>query len=92
MELKELLEQVAGGALSVEEAARELNQTTYEDLSYAKVDHSREVRSGFPEVVFCERKTAEQVGEIMKAIYARSGLVLGTRASVEQFEAVHHAR
>ncbi len=88
MELKELLEQVAGGALSVEEAARELNQTTYEDLSYAKVDHSREVRSGFPEVVFCERKTAEQVGEIMKAIYARSGLVLGTRASVEQFEAV----
>lgn len=60
----------------------------YEDLSFAKVDHAREARSGFPEVVFCERKTEEQVAQIMQSIYDRSGLVLGTRANGAQFEAV----
>lgn len=88
MDLKALLEQVADGTLSVAAAEEELNRTSYEDLSFAKVDHSRESRSGFPEVVFCERKTTEQVSEIMEAIYARSGLVLGTRATPEYYEAV----
>ena len=66
----------------------ELKQGSYEDLEFAKVDHSREARSGFPEVVFCERKTEVQVAQIMKAIYDRSGLVLGTRANAEQYDAV----
>ena len=60
----------------------------YEDLSFAKVDHLREERSGFPEVVFCERKTEEQVAQIMQSIFNRSGLCLGTRASDAQFQAV----
>ncbi len=66
----------------------ELKQGSYEDLSFAKVDHSREARSGFPEVVFCQSKTEEQVAQIMKAIYDRSGLVLGTRANEAQFQVV----
>ena len=66
----------------------ELKQGSYEDLEFAKVDHSREARSGFPEVVFCERKTEDQVSQIMKAIYDRSGLVLGTRANAAQYDAV----
>ena len=66
----------------------ELKQGSYEDLEFAKVDHSREARSGFPEVVFCERKTEDQVAQIMKAIYDRSGLVLGTRANAAQYDAV----
>ncbi|MBR1704721.1 MAG: nickel pincer cofactor biosynthesis protein LarB [Clostridia bacterium] len=60
----------------------------YEDLSFAKVDHLREARSGFPEVVFCERKTEAQVAQIMQSIFNRSGLCLGTRASDAQFQAV----
>ena len=60
----------------------------YEDLTFAKIDHQREARSGFPEVVFCEKKTADQVAQIMQAIYDRSGLVLGTRADAEQYAAV----
>ena len=66
----------------------ELKQGSYEDLEFAKVDHSREAVSGFPEVVFCERKTEDQVSQIMKAIYDRSGLVLGTRANAAQYDAV----
>lgn len=85
MELKDLLAQVAEGTLSVEEAEQKL--PAYEDLDFAKVDHLREKTSGFPEVVYCERKTPEQVGKIMKAIYDRSGLVLGTRANREHYEA-----
>lgn len=60
----------------------------YEDLSFAKVDHQRERISGFPEVVYCERKTPEQVATIVKAIYDRSGLALGTRAAEAHFAAV----
>lgn len=88
MELKDLLAQVADGTLSVEAAEKELKQDSYEDLSFAKIDHSREARSGFPEVIFCERKTPEQVAQIAVAIYGRSGLVLGTRANTEHYEAV----
>lgn len=60
----------------------------YEDLTFAKIDHQRESRNGFPEVVFCEKKTADQVAQIMQSIYGRSGLVLGTRADAEQYAAV----
>ena len=66
----------------------DLKKGSYEDLTFAKVDHSREAHSGFPEVVFCERKTEDQVSQIMKAIYDRSGLVLGTRANAAQYDAV----
>lgn len=65
-----------------------LQQPAYEDLTFAKVDYSRAERNGFPEVVFCERKTPEQVAEIMKAIFNRHGLVLGTRAEEAHFAAV----
>ena len=88
MELKDILAQVADGTMSVEAAEQELKQDSYEDLSFAKVDHPREARSGFPEVIFCERKTPEQVATIAQAIYGRSGLVLGTRASAEHYDAV----
>lgn len=66
----------------------DVKHDSYEDLSFAKVDHSREARNGFPEVVFCEQKTEEQVARIMKAIYEKSGLALGTRANCAQYEAV----
>lgn len=88
MDLKTILASVANGELSVEAAEQKLKQDTYQDLSFAKVDHTREARSGFPEVVFCERKTPDQVSQIMVAIYGRSGLALGTRANAAHYDAV----
>ncbi|MBO4383574.1 MAG: nickel pincer cofactor biosynthesis protein LarB [Clostridia bacterium] len=91
MELKDLLAQVADGQTSADDALEQLKTLPYEDLSFAKVDHHRHIRSGFPEVVYCERKTPEQIRDIMKAIHNRAGLVLGTRASAEQYEVVRAA-
>jgi NCAIR mutase (PurE)-related protein len=57
-------------------------------LGYARLDHHRELRTGFPEVVFCQGKTVEQVAEIFVRLAAKSKTVLGTRASLDAFNAV----
>ncbi len=60
------------------------------DLGHTRVDVGREQRCGFPEVIFCERKTPEQVADIAVVIAARSGIMLGTRASEEHATAVQN--
>jgi hypothetical protein len=57
-------------------------------LGFAKLDHHRHLRRGFPEVVFCESKTTEQVVAIVAAMVKRECNVLATRVSVETAEAV----
>jgi NCAIR mutase (PurE)-related protein len=52
---------VAKGTKSVDEAMAKLKSLPYEDLGFAKLDHHRHLRRGFPEVVFCESKTTEQI-------------------------------
>ncbi len=58
------------------------------NLGFARVDLDRQRRRGFPEVIYCEGKTAEQVAAISKTLVENHGLVLGTRARLEQFDAV----
>ena len=65
----------------------------FEDLDFAKVDHHRELRQGFPEVIYGEGKTPQQICSIASAILSRSGKVLVTRASEEAYrevQSVHH--
>ena len=58
-----------------------------EDLGFANIDHNRELRQGFPEVIYAAGKTKEQVTEIFKRLYERSdGNLIATRASREKFE------
>ena len=58
-----------------------------EDLNFASIDHARELRQGFPEVVFAAGKTSEQVKKIFKSLHERSkGNLIATRASREQYE------
>ncbi len=85
---KEVLEKVKEGSLSVEEAMEELKQASYENIGYARLDTNRELRTGFPEVIFCQGKTTEQAAQIFRKLYEKSGLVLATRASREQYEAI----
>lgn len=61
---------------------------TYVDLGFARVDTDRKRRRGFPEVIYCEGKTPDDVAAIAKAIVDTDGVLLGTRASREHFEAV----
>lgn len=85
--LRSLLEQVATGGESVDQAVAALRTLPYEDLGFARLDHHRSLRWGFPEVVFCPGKTPPQVAEIVERLAQRNPRVLGTRASQEQFQA-----
>ena len=86
--LRALLDAVARGETAVDAAVASLRALPFEELDFATLDHHRTLRWGFPEVIFCEGKTAAQVAEIVVRLAARGPRVLGTRASVEQFEAV----
>jgi NCAIR mutase (PurE)-related protein len=86
--LKKILQQLADGKTSVESVLEALKGLPYEDLGFVKIDHHRQLRRGFPEVVFCEGKTSEQVAEIVTRMVAAGNNVLATRASVGTFEAV----
>lgn len=86
--LRELLENVRGGRVSVDDALGSLRDLPYEDLGFAKLDHHRELREGFPEVVLGLGKSPEQVARIAERLSARSGRVLVTRATLEHAQAV----
>lgn len=88
MDTKKLLEQVKNGDIEISEAEEILKKLPYEDLGFAKLDHHRQLRSGFGEVIYCSGKTTEHLVKIFQAFYQRGVDVLGTRASKEQFLAV----
>lgn len=81
--LKQLLEEVRRGTLPVEDAVSRLATLPYEDLGFAKVDHHRALRRGFPEAVFGAGKTPEQILTIVERITARGQGVLVTRTTSE---------
>lgn len=80
--MEEILEQVQRGSLSVAEAKEKL--ATYENLGFAKVDHHRKNRQGFPEVIYGEGKTDVQILSIIKAIRSKENDVLVTRISKDK--------
>ncbi len=83
--LEDLLQKVRDGKVSPGEAARRLRDLSVEDLGFARLDHGRGLRCGFPEVVFCQGKRPEEAAAIGERIYKKSGKVLLTRASEEVF-------
>jgi hypothetical protein len=88
MELKTLLDSVAAGQVSPEDAAGRLRSLPFEDLGFAKIDHHRTLRKGYPEVIFCAGKTPSQVVDIVERMTAHGSNVLGTRCSPEVVAAV----
>ena len=82
-----ILERLSHRELSVDQALTALGPVPSQDLQFATVDHDRAHRCGFPEVIFCQGKTPEQVAAISAAIAKRSPQLLGTRASAEQYAA-----
>ena len=82
--IRQLFEQVRSGKLSPDDAVERLRHLPFEDLGFAKVDHHRALRVGMPEVVFGERKTAAQVGQIFSRLAKQGGNVLATRATPER--------
>lgn len=87
--IKSLLEAVAKGEVHTDEALERLRNLPYEDLGFAKVDHHRHLRKGYPETIFCAGKTPEQVAGIVTRMREHGSNVLGTRCSAEVIAAVH---
>lgn len=81
--LKALLEDVAAGALSSEDAAEKLKHLPYEDLGYAKIDHHRQIRKGMPETIFAGGKTSEQVIGIIAHMKEHGSNILATRCAAD---------
>ncbi|MEG0830340.1 MAG: nickel pincer cofactor biosynthesis protein LarB [Anaerovoracaceae bacterium] len=86
--LKKLLGDVASGKTEPDQALEVLKDLPFEDLGFANVDNYRPLRTGYPETVFCQGKTPEQISQIMEELVAKNSNVMGTRATVKDFEAV----
>lgn len=88
METIEILNKVKSGEISIEEAEAFFKKKPYEDLGYAKLDSHREIRSGFPEVIYCSQKPDDFLVNIYRKMYEANGEVFGTRATPHQYEIV----
>ncbi|MFO7621230.1 MAG: nickel pincer cofactor biosynthesis protein LarB [Bacteroidales bacterium] len=87
-ELERILEDVKSGEKSIADALEVLKNFPYTDLGFARIDHHREIRTGYPEIVYCAGKSVEQVAEIFRVMAQREKNIIGTRANETMFEAV----
>ena len=86
--MKKILAGVKQGSVTIEEAIKLLEGHGYEDLGFARVDHQRSERCGFPEVVYAESKEPEQIVEISKKILAGGEPLLITRLDEGKFKSI----
>lgn len=86
--LRRLLRQVREGAVEVEDAARQLQTLPVEDLGFARIDHHRWLRRGFPEVIYSPGKSPDQIAALAERLAAAGQTALATRADSTAFEAV----
>jgi NCAIR mutase (PurE)-related protein len=97
--LQQILNDVAAGNVSVEDASQRLVHIPFEDIDFAHIDHHRSLRKGFPEVIFGQGKSADQIVGIMERMLLQENVVLVTRIDagqanqvVSQFpDAAYHA-
>lgn len=87
--LKSMLAAYRAGLVAEEALIDELERLPYEDLGFARIDHHRSLRLGFPEVIFGAGKTAEQIRVLFEKLAAQNPNVLVTRTDETAFEAVH---
>ncbi|MFW5749905.1 MAG: nickel pincer cofactor biosynthesis protein LarB [Halanaerobium sp.] len=99
-DIKAVLEKVKSGELEVDAAASSLKDLPFKDLGFAKVDNHRSLRNGFPEVIFCEGKSLDEIEGIVEEMLKHENNILASRASREVYqrlkkiapEAVYHER
>ena len=84
-DITEILTAHADKEISTSEAAGQLKNLSYEDIGYARIDHDRSERQGFPEVIFGQGKTRQQMVGIFEKLAARSPNVLITRTNAETY-------
>lgn len=88
---REILMQLKNGDISIEAAESYFKRAPFEEMDYAKLDLHRGVRSGFPEVIFCQGKADEHLLRLYEKLVEADGCALGTRASEHQYELIKSA-
>jgi len=83
LKLKKLLEDVRDGIISVDDCLRVMKTLPYEDLGFAKVDHHRDLRKGYPEVILCQNKSPQEIAEIARSLSLTGENILATKADEE---------
>ncbi len=86
--LNRILSDVKNGVIDVEAALIQLKDLTAKELGYATIDNHREIRTGYPEVIFGQGKTPEQVTGIIEYMLTRDNSILATRVTDEMAERV----
>ena len=86
--LKDLLIQVKNGSMNVETALDQLKKLPFDDLGFVKIDNHRAIRTGVPEVIFCQGKTVSQIICIVKKMSQYHSNILGTRVEPNVFESI----
>jgi len=89
--LRQLLEKIKNGKIEIDRALEDLRSLPYDDLGFAKLDTHRDLRRGFPEVIFCEGKSTQQVIAIIRQFSKHGKTIMATRASRELFTDVKKA-
>ena len=87
-DLEDLLKQVQNGRIGLDAAMQRLKKLPFEDLGFAKIDNHRCMRSGVPEVIYCEGKTVAQIQAIVTKIAEYHTNIMGTRAGRQVFEGI----
>lgn len=87
-EIKKILEEIRDGKVSVDNALHRLKDLPFEDLGFVKIDHHRQLRTGYPEVIFCAGKTTEQILKIVEKMSEKGSNILGTRINPEVFQLI----
>ena len=88
MDLRKLLQDVKDGSTNIDDALSSLKNLPYEDIGYANIDHHREIRIGYPEVIYCEGKNDEHILGIIGKMIEKKTNILGTRCRRETFEKI----
>ncbi|WP_278681345.1 nickel pincer cofactor biosynthesis protein LarB [Paraclostridium bifermentans] len=88
MDIRCLLEQVKNNDIDIDIAMEKLKDLPYEDIGYANIDHHRQIRNGYPEVIYCEGKSDEHILGIIKKMSEKGSNILGTRCRKETYEKI----
>ncbi|MEQ8169650.1 MAG: nickel pincer cofactor biosynthesis protein LarB [Candidatus Eremiobacterota bacterium] len=83
-----LFESVKNSEIEIEEAMKKIEDLPFSDLGFASIDSHREIRVGYPEVIYCAGKTVEQVKSIVQFMMTKDSNIVATRASEEMYRAV----
>ncbi len=87
-EYRQLFQQIRSGEVEIEQALNQVKNLQFDDLGFAKVDHHRQIRNGYPEVIFSQGKTVEQIKAIVLKLAEKNNNIMATRATREVYEGI----